>query len=176
MWRARSDGLRQATRLIRTKVADPSLKCDEAWLVCHRCVESQRICYGMRAGQACCPYGCLEWSQHEDAVHRPRNLNPKTPFVATLQNFSHHNRALTILKNWKDHLSHRQPATDVVKYIRRSMIKSALLRNLASPEWILEGTSSSEHFFYEWPMSVIGCLSFSRRRLANNTRLMNSLQ
>lgn len=90
---------------------------------------------------------CLRFfiSQYEDAVYRPSHLNLKTPFVTTVQSFSHHDGALAILKIWKDHLSQCQPTTDVIKHTRRSMIKSALLRNLALPEWMLEGTSFGEH-------------------------------
>jgi hypothetical protein len=84
-------------------------------------------------------------SRYENVVHHPSNLRSKTPFATALQSFSLDDGALAILKIWKDHLSHCQPATDVIKHTRRSMIKSALLRNLAIPEWMLEGTSFGEH-------------------------------
>jgi hypothetical protein len=278
---ARSDGSRQATRRIYTKLADPSLQCDEAQPVCQRCIKSQRNCYGMRDGQACsvvhsensyasgqkkrprgprsnpiveltsnldailqrplvdlktqaiayylhfhlktlkdapniskgvsdyflpiwvseaeCPMldlavssmglavysrthhhpqaaieasmtyhrllqiaqvtilaldegnvdTCLLaiffMSRYEDAVHRPNHVNLKTPFTTTLQSFSHHDGALAVLKTWKDHLSHSQPATGIMKHTRRGMIRSALLRNLALPEWMREGSYFGEH-------------------------------
>ncbi len=78
-------------------------------------------------------------SRYEDTVHRPSNINPRTSFVMTLQSFSHHDGALAILQTWKDQLSCSQPATDVIKHIRRGLIRSALLRNLALPKWIEEG-------------------------------------
>lgn len=84
-------------------------------------------------------------SRYEDAVHSPNHLNLRTPFVTTLQSFSHQDGALAILKFWKDRLSQSQPATDVIKHTRRSMIKSALMRNLGLPQWILEGASFGEH-------------------------------
>lgn len=84
-------------------------------------------------------------SRYEDVVHRPNDLNLKTPFATTFQSFSHHDGALAILKIWKDHLSHSQPATDIMKHTRRGMIRSAILRNLALPEWMLEGASFGEH-------------------------------
>lgn len=83
-------------------------------------------------------------SRYEDVIHRPRKLNPNTPFATTLQSFLHHDGALAILKVWKDRLSHSQPATDVIKHTRRGMIRSALLRNLALPEWMLQGTLFGE--------------------------------
>lgn len=84
-------------------------------------------------------------SRYEDTVHRPIQLNRRVPFPTTLQSFSYYDGALAILRVWKDHLSHSQPATDIIKHTRRSMIKSALLKNLAVPEWMLEGTSFGEH-------------------------------
>jgi hypothetical protein len=81
-------------------------------------------------------------SRYEDAVHRPSSA--KTPFTTAVQSFSHHDGALATLKIWKDRLSYSQPATDVIKHTRRSLIKSALMRNLALPEWMREGTSFGE--------------------------------
>ena len=83
--------------------------------------------------------------RYEDTVHRPNHLNPRTSFIMTLQSCSHHDGALAILKTWKDHLSSSQPATDLIKHTRRGMIRSALMRNLALPEWMLEGASFGEH-------------------------------
>ena len=278
---ARSDGSRQATRRTYRKIADPSLQCDEAQPVCQRCMKSQRVCQGIRAGQAYsvihiensyasgqkkrprgprstptveltgnldtvlhrplvdlkaqaivyylhyhlqtlqdtpniskgisddllpiwmsraeCPIldlavssmalavfsqtqqhppaaieasmkysrllqivqvtilsldegnidACLLaiffMSRYEDAVHRPSRPNLETPFATRLRSFSHHDGALAIVKIWKDRLGHSQPATDVIKHTRRGMIRSALLRNLALPGWMLEGASFGEH-------------------------------
>lgn len=41
-------------------------------------------------------------------------------------------------------LCHNQAVTDVLKHTRRSIIESALLRNPALPEWMLQGTSLGE--------------------------------
>lgn len=84
-------------------------------------------------------------SRYEDTVHHPSHLSLETPFTMTLQSFSHHDGALAILKIWKERLSHSQLATDVIKHTRRSMIKSALMRNLALPAWMLEGAPFGEH-------------------------------
>ena len=40
---------------------------------------------------------------------------------------------------------HRHPATDIIKYTRRGMIRSAILRVLGLPEWMLDGNCFGEH-------------------------------
>ncbi|MCJ1406148.1 hypothetical protein MMC19_000213 [Ptychographa xylographoides] len=84
-------------------------------------------------------------SRYEDAVHRPGHANVKTPITSTFQSFSHHDGALAILEAWTKYLSRTHPATDVIKHTRRSLIKSALLRTLAVPDWMLKGTLFGEH-------------------------------
>jgi hypothetical protein len=51
---------------------------------------------------------------------------------------------MAILKVWKDRLSYSHPATDIIKQTRRGVIRSALLRNLALPEWMLKGSLFGE--------------------------------
>jgi len=92
-----------------------------------------------------CLFAIFFMSRYEDAVHRPNPPNAKIPFSTRIRSFSHHDGALAVLKFWKERLSHSQPATDAIKHTRRSMISSALLRYLALPEWLLEGTSFGEH-------------------------------
>ena len=84
-------------------------------------------------------------SRYEDVIHRPSSLNSKTPFAMSVQSFSHHDGALAILKIWKDRLSYSHPATDIIKQTRRGVIRSALLRNLALPEWMLKGSLFGEN-------------------------------
>jgi hypothetical protein len=85
-------------------------------------------------------------SRYEDIMHRSSSsLNSKTPFAMSLQSLSHHNGAMAILKIWKNRLSHSHPATDIIKQTRRGLIRSALLRNLTLPEWMLEGSLFGEH-------------------------------
>jgi hypothetical protein len=84
-------------------------------------------------------------SRYEDSVHGASYLNTGTSFTTAVQSFSHHDGALAILRTWKDNLSHSQPATDVIKHTRRGLIRSALMRNLALPEWMLEGAFFGEH-------------------------------
>lgn len=84
-------------------------------------------------------------SRYEQATYRPDAFNPKASFGVRLRSFLHHDGALAILKFWKDHLSQQQPVTDVIKHTRRSMIRSALIRNTALPKWIIDGVSFGEH-------------------------------
>lgn len=83
-------------------------------------------------------------SRYEHAEHRPSYLNPRMPFVPQLRSFKHHDGALAILRSWVERLSRDRPMTDVIKHTRRGMIKSALLRNLAIPDWMLEGGNFAE--------------------------------
>jgi hypothetical protein len=50
-----------------------------------------------------------------------------------------------VLKIWKDRHSSSRPATDVIRHTRRGLIRSALLRNSAVPEWMIEGSLFGEH-------------------------------
>jgi hypothetical protein len=81
----------------------------------------------------------------EDVVHSPNYPNVQAQPVRKLHSFSHHDGALAILKYWKHHMCHSYPATDIIKYTRRGMIRSATLRNLGLPEWMREGSSFGEH-------------------------------
>ncbi|TVY37442.1 hypothetical protein LSUB1_G004622 [Lachnellula subtilissima] len=64
--------------------------------------------------------------------------------AVNLQTFCHHDGALAILKTWKESLSHYHPPTSIIKHTRRGMIRSALLRKLALPDWILDGAAFGE--------------------------------
>lgn len=83
--------------------------------------------------------------RYESAVLHPGYLDLQTLFTMTSQSFLHHDGALAMLENWKNHLSHSQPATDIIKHTRRGLIRSALLRNLAVPGWMHEGASFGEY-------------------------------
>jgi hypothetical protein len=100
-------------------------------------------------------------SRYEDAVHHPSHFNLRTQFATRYQSFSHHDGALAIIRNWKDCLSHGRPATDIIKHTRRSMIKSALLRNFALPDWMIDGASFGEHGLeleYDWMIVKISSI------------------
>ena len=83
-------------------------------------------------------------SRFEDVVHSPSYPNVQARSARTLQSFSHHDGALAILKYWKHEMSHRYPATNIIKYTRRGMIRSAILRVLGLPEWIWDGKCFGE--------------------------------
>lgn len=83
--------------------------------------------------------------RYEEVIYQPGCLSLNTASVATMQSFSHHDGALATLKMWKVYLSHSLPVTNVIKHTRRGMIRSALIRNRALPEWMLDGTSFGEH-------------------------------
>jgi hypothetical protein len=84
-------------------------------------------------------------SRYEDVIHCPGRLGSKTPFVTSLQSFSHHDGAMAILTTWKCHLSHKyRSATDIIKHTRRGILKSALLRNIILPKWIMDGSLFGE--------------------------------
>jgi hypothetical protein len=84
--------------------------------------------------------------RYENVVHHPDgHPNSEVPFATALRSFSHNDGAMAILKLWRDRLSRSQPATDVIKHTRRGIIKSALLRNRAVPDWMVEGTLFGEH-------------------------------
>ena len=83
-------------------------------------------------------------SRYEDAVHRLNHSNIVTPVAAAFPSFSHHDGALATLKYWRERLSRHQPATNVIKLTRHGMIRSALMRNLALPEWIIDGSFFGE--------------------------------
>ncbi|KAK0129165.1 hypothetical protein ONS95_001101 [Cadophora gregata] len=84
--------------------------------------------------------------RYEQVVHSPEpsHLQLKFPLHSCAQSFSHHDGNLAILKSWKEHSSEKLPATDVIKRVRRGMIRSALLRNIALPQWIVDGSQFGE--------------------------------
>ncbi|KAL6717794.1 hypothetical protein ACLMJK_003879 [Lecanora helva] len=83
-------------------------------------------------------------SRYEDVVHHPGS---GSPLSRRLRSFSHHDGALATLKLWFNQFSFYQPATDVIKFTRRGLIRSALLRSHALPDWILDGAIFGERNF-----------------------------
>lgn len=80
-------------------------------------------------------------SRYEDVVYESKDLDQQ---AVGARSFRHHDGALSILEMWKHRLSADQPATDIMKYTRRGMIKSALLRKRSLPTWIVEGAIFGE--------------------------------
>lgn len=84
--------------------------------------------------------------RYEQVVHCPisSHIRLQIPVTQIVHAFSHHDGSLAILKSWEEHLSRSLPATDVIKRTRRGTIRSALLRDIALPEWILSGQAFGE--------------------------------
>ncbi|TAQ86698.1 hypothetical protein B7494_g4977 [Chlorociboria aeruginascens] len=78
--------------------------------------------------------------RYEGTTHCPSDPNPK-PLKSL---WSHHDGAMATLKLWNDKLSHN-PATAIVRQTRRGLIRSALLRNIPLPDWMLSGDRFGEH-------------------------------
>lgn len=89
-----------------------------------------------------CLLAVLLMGRYEGATYRPGDHNSRDSFTS-LQSWSHHDGAMAILKVWNDNLSHN-PATYIIKQIRRGLIKSSLLRNLPLPNWMLNGDRFGE--------------------------------
>ena len=89
-----------------------------------------------------CLLAVLLMGRYEGATYRPGDPNSRDSFTS-LQSWSHHDGAMAILKVWNDNLSHN-PATYIIKQIRRGLIKSSLLRNLPLPDWMLNGDRFGE--------------------------------
>lgn len=118
----------------------------EASLKYHRLLRNMQVSITSLDGGSidACLFAIFFMGRYEDAVHQPGHLNAENPLAMTVRSFSHHDGALAILKYWKHHLSQSQPATDVIKHTRRGLIRSALLRKLALPEWMQDGFAFGE--------------------------------
>ena len=78
--------------------------------------------------------------RYEDTIC---DLNPKAA-LTMFHSFSHHDGALAVLKIWKHNLSKRAPVSNVIKHTRRGLIRSAFLRTLKLPEWLVDGSAFGE--------------------------------
>ena len=64
-------------------------------------------------------------SRHEEVIHRPSRR--ETVSASILRSHSHHDGSRAFLRYLKARLSHRKPASDVIKHSQRGLIRSALL-------------------------------------------------
>jgi hypothetical protein len=90
-----------------------------------------------------CLLTVLIMGRYEGAMHRPADVNSKDSFKS-LQSWSHHDGAMAILKVWNDRPTYKTP-TCIITQTRRGLIRSALLRNLPLPDWMLNGNRFGEH-------------------------------
>ncbi|PGH11580.1 hypothetical protein AJ80_07050 [Polytolypa hystricis UAMH7299] len=112
-------------------------------------------------------------ARYEDVVRRPYQANLTAKFNSTLQSFSHHDGALALLEIWANHLRNGQAPTEIIKLTRRGVIRSALIRNLALPEWIVEGISFGENGLdVEYDRILVRIVNLRHRLAAVNTALL----
>jgi len=78
-------------------------------------------------------------ARYEQAAHESDFFD-----IVKIPSFAHHDGTLAILKIWKYHLSHKHPASNIIKHSRRGMIRSALLRKNSVPEWLHDGSAFGE--------------------------------
>jgi hypothetical protein len=114
--------------------------------------------------------------RYEDAVYRPSLSNQKSTLTSKLRSFSHHDGALSILKVWKEKFSQSHPATDVIKHTRSGLIRSALLRNAALPEWMKDGTIFGEHGLELEYDCIVTRIAGLRYQLATFLRKKSSIE
>jgi hypothetical protein len=80
---------------------------------------------------------------YETAMHQPAHARLNEPF-RSLHSWSHYDGAMAILKTWNDSLSHTAPSS-IIKQARRGLVRSALLRDLPLPDWIMDGSRFGEN-------------------------------
>ena len=137
------------------------------------CITHDAVSHLEKDNVDACLLAIFLMSRYEDAMHQPFQHHVQSPFLSTLQSFSHHDGAFAVLKSWKDRLSYIQPATDIIRHTRRCAIKSAILRSLAIPHWMIEGTSFGEEGFDLEYDRIIVQLTNVRHRLST---LLNEQQ
>lgn len=64
--------------------------------------------------------------------------------VSSCKSLSHHDGARAVLKLWKNGLSQKMAATEVIKHTRRGLIRSALLKGSPIPKWMQNGHDFGE--------------------------------
>ena len=84
----------------------------------------------------------LLMGRYEGATHGPEDFKFAEQFKH-LRTWSHHDGSMAVLKLWHDS-SDRRPPTFIIKQARRGLIRSAFLRNIPLPEWMLEPTRFGE--------------------------------
>lgn len=103
-------------------------------------------------------------SRYENTTTRLSDFSVRNSFQS-LATWSHHNGAMAVLKVWYDKPS-RGTATVIIKYTRRGLIRSCLLRKLLIPDWMLDGEDFGE---IDWELEhdrIIVSLVNLRRTLA----------
>jgi hypothetical protein len=123
---------------------------------------------------ACLLTICL-LSRYEDAVCAS-HLDSSTSFVETLKSRPHHIGAIAVLECWRNSPSLVQTPTKTIKYARRVIRKSALLRQIDLPEWLMDGSLFGEHDYEQALDKIIARIIRLRSGLASFSRNENALQ
>lgn len=79
---------------------------------------------------------------YETAMHQSENIKP-AHLLNSEHSWSHHDGALAILKSWSRWRGN-EPPSNIVKQVRRGLLRSSLLRNYSLPDWINDGTRFGE--------------------------------
>ncbi|KAL8832139.1 MAG: hypothetical protein Q9170_004998 [Blastenia crenularia] len=82
--------------------------------------------------------------RYEAVTRHPTSCKERGSFDS-LQNWSHHDGMMALLKIWHDKLGGPQPATSIVKQCRRGSMRSCLLRSHRIAGWMLDGSHFGEH-------------------------------
>ena len=96
-------------------------------------------------------------SRYEDTVQAHDEITSTTAF----KSYSHHDGAAAVLQLWHERcLKRSQPASDVIKHSRRGIIRSALLRHMAVPAGLENGSLFGEHGLeLEYDQLLVGIAS-----------------
>jgi hypothetical protein len=91
----------------------------------------------------------------EGVMHQSGEQEPKQ-WVRSLKSWSHRDGCMAILKCWRDNLGHIEPGI-IVRDTRRGLIRASLLRNLAVPDWMIDGKpfGEREYFNHEYDRLLV---------------------
>lgn len=79
-------------------------------------------------------------------MHSHVASNPDGSRIVVSKSIFHHDGAQAVLKFWIDQRSKlNQPATGIIKHTRRGLVRSAILRHIAVPHWMQDGSVFGEH-------------------------------
>lgn len=107
----------------------------------HTLRSAQRVISNLSAANIdACLMTIFLMSRYEDVLHQHWH----SPTGTTFGSAPHHDGATVILKAWADKFRGSCPPSMVIKHTRRGLLRSALLRHLAVPEWMVDGSYFGE--------------------------------
>ncbi|KAH8821440.1 hypothetical protein F5884DRAFT_827690 [Xylogone sp. PMI_703] len=82
-------------------------------------------------------------ARYEAATNSPDNYTSDS--FDPGRSWNHHDGTMAMLRVWKDRFNYNhRPATTIVKQARRGFLRSALLRRLPLPSWLVDGEQFGE--------------------------------